>query len=106
VSLHLPPPRPPADPCPVRVSRSLTPALCVLVRGACVLQTDLDGLCQVINVVREEILEGQSAVRGPSSLALEVVLDRIARDGQERLIYTAQKVNGRGGAGGGEIEKT
>jgi len=53
-------------------------------------------LCQLINTVKEEILEGQAPLRGANALALEVVLDRIAKDAQERLIYSAQKVKMEG----------
>lgn len=60
------------------------------VRYQMIVQTDLEMLCETIQILQNEIIQDQIRPRGVSVEAFEPVIDRMIEDAQERLIYCAQ----------------
>eukprot|EP01006_Ploeotia_vitrea_P037467 TRINITY_DN66132_c0_g1_i1.p1 TRINITY_DN66132_c0_g1~~TRINITY_DN66132_c0_g1_i1.p1 ORF type:complete len:781 (+),score=465.52 TRINITY_DN66132_c0_g1_i1:192-2345(+) len=73
---------------------SLLQRLCgtlyTLMRPIVIQQTEIDALCDVIAILKFEVLDQQIVPRGESMAQLATVVERILKDLQERLAYRAQ----------------
>ncbi|KAI3426341.1 hypothetical protein D9Q98_008714 [Chlorella vulgaris] len=72
----------------------LVDPLCTLlydaVRPALITVQDIDGLCELVDILRTEVMEEQLGRRGDAVAPLEPMLQRTLADIQERLTFRAQ----------------
>jgi len=60
------------------------------VRPLIISQLSVETLCEVIAVMKYEVLDGQIRLRGDAGQLVEPIVLRLMQDAQERLIYRAQ----------------
>jgi hypothetical protein len=70
--------------------KSLSGVLYVQMRPLIIKETEMDSLCDAINVLYYEVLEEQVYPRGESAAAVIPVIERLLEDLQERLVYVSQ----------------
>jgi len=79
-----------AIPCFRRLLEALWGILHDIVRPLIIKQFSVEVLCEVVDVIKFEVLEDQVRRRGECSVFVEPIVVRLMQDAQERLIYRTQ----------------